>query len=276
MPKFFKNPLVITVYFILLITVVTFIGIQTLGSNNSKNTSISNSTNLSSSSSNSTSNSSLSQSMINSSVNSSSSVTSQSSIQSSVTSPSSSVQSSTTIPSISSQSSIPSGPTLISYKNPYFPNFELNYSSDWNVKNTTKPSPYIGLLERTISFSKNTTKFEVFLTPFPRSGCGGSGFIQSVNSVDLGNGISRIRVNFEGGDSYQEYTKSNSPTPNCYQSNVINSNIQAKDVPDYANSLDKGSNVKYIFEIITPGLTSTSPNADFAEIDKIIGNSKFN
>lgn len=172
----------------------------------------------------------------------------------------------------SGESSSAKSIALQTYKNQYFPNFELNYDSDWKVENTTVASAYPGLLIRNINFSKAGKSFNLKLYPLPLSGCGGTEPIIS-QKKDVGSGIFRVTVEFDNTSSTY-YTKApNSAT--CPLDNRIVSNISAADIPKYAEFFGKDKFVNYIFDVELISPSESAPVSEYIEIDKIISQSKF-
>jgi|GEM_PF-2350280 len=162
-----------------------------------------------------------------------------------------------------------------SYVNRYLPNFVINYDIGWRLVNTAKPSIYEGLVNRELSFTKGKSHLIIRLTPFPKTGCGETNKTKLVTNKNLSGNLSRFSGKLADDTGFLQYSKSESPKPGCIIDNTIETNIQSGYSSDYKNSLDKGDNVKYLFEITTPGLTFESPESDFEAIDQIIAASKF-
>ena len=187
------------------------------------------------------------------------------------------INSSTKTGAAASSTSSSSRP-LLSYKNPFFPNFELKYDESWKVDNTTKGSVLYEnqLLERTLAFGRNGKVFEIILTPLVPTGCAGPEL--TVASIkDLGNGVFRKKLKNASNESNFAtviYSKSNGPD-DCGLLNILTSNIKTSDIPKYKELLPSDSNVRYLFRVKLNALNVDSPESDFEVVDKIIADSKF-
>jgi len=235
----------------------------------------------------------------NSSSSLSSSSLSATSIDLASSSPSQASSQSSTIVSAINKSSTSSSATLLSYKNQFFPNFELKYDDSWKVENTTEDSGIDGLLTRNIIFSKDIINqqglkekmsFKVRLVPqdYILTGCvpGGEQTISFIlKNIDLGNGIYKIStiktikprpgllsISVNEVIYSKETDKIRLASPDCLDlKNTLTTNIKVSDFPDYSKyRINDGDYVKYRFYIDTNRL-----KPDSTEIDKVIAASKF-
>jgi hypothetical protein len=163
--------------------------------------------------------------------------------------------------------------TPVSYKNAFLPGFELKYDRGWKVEKTTKPSQYSGLEETKILFTKDQISFSIDLFPLPLRGCGGDLRPSPSNIKDFGNKV--FRVSWGNGKNSKVFYSKYTILPDCDLFNVLNSNIKAADVPEYKKDFANASNVTFIFAVNLINPSATAPESDFAEIDKVISQSKF-
>ncbi len=158
--KFVKNNLILVgIVSLLVVGIITAIIVQSLAASNKKVADVNNSKGSSSSVFSSNSISSVSVSGVSSVPSSDSNLVS---------------QAISSTPSATSQASSPTlnnSPASVAYTNPSFPDFKLVYSSDWKIDNSTASAEIDNLLKRTITLSKDNTKFVLHLGPSSPAGC---------------------------------------------------------------------------------------------------------
>jgi len=163
---------------------------------------------------------------------------------------------------------------LNSYTNPFFPNLKVTYDESWKFETTTKEANYKGLLNRTFVFSKDGKSFKINLTSKILTGCSGSGEDNIKESVNLGNGVYKIKYSFPGETKVRvEYSKSKTDVA-CILTNPLETNIKTSEIPTYKTDFPTDATVIYFFSVDT-----SSINIDdliYSQVDKIIGQSVLN
>lgn len=163
---------------------------------------------------------------------------------------------------------------LNTYKNQFFPNFEINYSKDWKVDNAAKDSRYSGLVERELLFSRGDLNFQFKIEPVYPTGCALDG-IQTKEVKELGGGVSRVQYiigdNPKILNSYVKLVDS----PFCSFGNIITSNIDSSEITEYKELYAKDDKVRYFFTINTRGTSESAKNELYNQLDQIVSQSKF-
>jgi len=179
---------------------------------------------------------------------------------------------------------------LLSYTNPYFPDFKLVYPEDWKFETTTEPA-FQNLLTRKVKLTKNNRTLEFIIRPVLPFGSEPL-FIPDAKTCEPGASIEElvkdgtIKIDtFANGESkYTIKTKCKDREEDLnnkvfygnlgVDSFILKSNIKAKDIKGYTMDPEDGF-VRYRFSQIT-GFGGLDVNDPFIkEIDQIISQSSF-
>ena len=168
-------------------------------------------------------------------------------------------------PSVEVEKNIPFyyGENIQKYNNKFLPGFELVYDDSWDFSTSTSKSPYSGLLNRTITLSKDGKDLKIKL--FPHTGRYGCGGIAVEPVAKFTNGINKY-IDIDNNLTYSKDISSS-----CVK-DILKSNIKSSSIPEF-DEVAIVDMVQYHYLINAEDFKEG--DSLILEVDNIISNSRF-
>jgi hypothetical protein len=170
---------------------------------------------------------------------------------------------------------------ILSYTNPYFPDFKLVYPEDWKFETKTENvgtfyENYKNLLIRTVTISKNNKNIQITLQPksLGDSNCGGAGAEPKLLQT-FSNKLNKLNT-LIGGDTL-EYNFEVQSNGICPTKSYFNTSIDSNFDKDYVKSFPNDKIVQYSILIRVfnrnDGSYILTNDSTIGEIDDILSQS---